>query len=71
MHLKAIKACILAHIKHVKNAKTNTTKKILLNKTINSIFYFYYQMAIGGIKAINEYRYEIGKDIGVIGFDNL
>ena len=49
----------------------NTTKKILQDKTIDSIFYFCDQMAIGGIKAINEYGYEMGKDIGVIGFDNL
>ena len=49
----------------------NITKKILQDKTIDSIFYFCDQMAIGGIKAINEYGYEMGKDIGVIGFDNL
>lgn len=48
-----------------------TTKKILSNENIDSIFYFCDQMAIGGMRAINDYGYKIGKDIGVIGFDNL
>ena len=48
-----------------------TTKKALEREDIDSIFFFSDQMAIGGIKAINEYGYKIGEDIGIIGFDNL
>lgn len=47
------------------------TKNALNDKNIDSIFYFCDQMAIGGIKAINELGYKMGKDIGIIGFDNL
>lgn len=48
-----------------------TAKKALEKEDIDSIFFFSDQMAIGGIKAINEYGYKIGEDIGIIGFDNL
>ncbi len=48
-----------------------TTKNVLNNEDADSIFYFCDQMAIGGIKAINELGYKMGDDIGVIGFDNL
>ena len=48
-----------------------TTKNVLNNEDADSIFYFCDQMAIGGIKAINELGYKMGEDIGVIGFDNL
>ena len=47
------------------------TKKVLNDKSVDSIFYFCDQMAIGGIKAIDELGYKMGEDIGIIGFDNL
>ena len=47
------------------------TKNVLNDKSVDSIFYFCDQMAIGGIKAIDELGYKMGEDIGIIGFDNL
>ena len=49
----------------------HVTKNALSDKSIDSIFYFCDQMAIGGIKAIDELGYKMGEDIGIIGFDNL
>jgi len=47
------------------------TKAILHSDEVEAIFYASDTMAIGGIRALKEAGFKVGRDVSVVGFDDI